>query len=138
VLAHSFAVSCTDSCPRPIQATILFELAAFVASHATSADEKEVSGLEVSAAYMTAAAEAAAELEQTLTEQATSSVDDQGEDEQRERKAKITMCHYLVIVACGCSAEPGTVRNRSLSRHADQLCKHMLLVRLDCSSSFAV
>ena len=45
-----------------------------------------------------------------------------------ELKAKICMCHYLVVIAVGCSAVPGTVALRNLDPYTSRLCKHMLLV----------
>lgn len=101
-------------------------MAAFVASHAVAGQKP--SGVEISNAYMKLAEQSAAELEEELRKQATSGFDEQGEVEQRELKAKITMCHYLVIIACGCSAEPGTVQLCSMAPYAAQLCKNMLLV----------
>lgn len=50
--------------------------------------------------------------------------------EQSELKAMIAMCHYLVLVACGCSGDVETGTMRSMEPFAGQLCKHMLLVRL--------
>lgn len=102
-------------------------MAGFVASHAVAG--KEPSGVAVSQAYMKQAADTAAELEEELTKHAASGSDEHAEVETRELKAKITMCHYLVIIACGCSAEYGTARMRCLAPYAEQLCQHMLLVR---------
>lgn len=112
-----------------VQAPILCEMAAFVASCCKQ-------GEQVSAAYCSLAEQWAAELEQELTEcqEAEASLAEGHLDrkpkhqEMRELKARITMCHYLVVIACGCSASPGAVALRDLEPYAAQLCKHMLLV----------
>ena len=111
-----------------MQATVLFELAAFAASH--TAPGHRISGLQVAEAYMALAAKSAAELEQERNDQTQSGNMEQWELQQREMKAKICMCHYLVVIACGCSAEPGAVGVRSLQPYAQKLCKHILLVCL--------
>ena len=112
-----------------MQAPILCEVAAFVASCCEQ-------GEQVSAAYCSLAEQWAAELEDELTgcQEADASLAEGHPDrgtkqlEMRELKARITMCHYLVVIACGCSASPGAVALRDLEPYAAQLCKHMLLV----------
>lgn len=103
-------------------------MAAFVASCSTH-------GERVSAAYCSLAEQWASELEHELANSqeaearaANEESAEQLQQEQRELKARLTMCHYLVLIACGCSAAPGTVSLRDLAPYAAQLCKHMLLV----------
>jgi hypothetical protein len=110
-----------------IQASVLFEVAAFVASHPPEVGDG-LGQLDICEAYMKLAEATATELEEELAKQVALGVHGQAEVEQRELKAKITMRHYLVIVAHGCCAEPGTVKLQNLSKYAELLCKHMLLV----------
>jgi hypothetical protein len=112
-----------------VQAPILCEMAAFVASCCAE-------GEQVSKGYCDLAEQWATDLEHELScsQQAASSIDEKASSKQRqfehsEIRVKITMCHYLVVIACGCSASPGTVSLRNLKNNAGQLCKHMLLVR---------
>lgn len=111
-----------------VQGPILCEMAAFAASCCTE-------GEQVSKAYCNLAEQWATELESELTDsqQAVPSSGQESSAEQRhlkqrELKAKIAMCHYLVVIACGCSAAPGTGSLRNLEPFAGQLCKHMLVV----------
>ena len=104
-----------------LQAHILFELAAFVSGACPG-------GLQVSKKYMDLAAQWAAELEEELAQQARSGHGTRALVEQSELKAKIAMCHYLVIVARGCSGDNETGQMRSVESFAQQLCQHMLLV----------
>lgn len=104
-----------------LQAHILFELAAFVSGACPGS-------LQVSKQYMDLAAQWATELEEELAQQARSGHGTRALVEQSELKAKIAMCHYLVIVACGCSGDNETGQMRSVESFAQQLCQHMLLV----------
>jgi hypothetical protein len=110
-----------------LQAPILCEIAAFVASCCKG-------GEQVSKAYCDLAECWATELEgERITSQQAAthaSPDESGHQRQCELKAKIIMCHYLVVIACGCSAAPGTIPLRSLDQYACKLCNHMLLVCL--------
>jgi hypothetical protein len=103
-------------------------MASFVAS--CSAE-----GEKVAKGYSDVAQQWATELEHELncSKQTCTNANEQDSSQQRlmeqkELKVKITMCHYLVIIACGCSAAPGTVYLRNLGAFAQQICKHMLLV----------
>lgn len=126
--SYSSDQPCNSHMLHAVQAPILCEMAAFVASCCTE-------GEEVSKAYCSLAEQWATELENELTvsQQAASTLIQDGSAqqiqlEQSELKAKITICHYLVVIACGCSAAPATMSLRNLEPYAGQLCKHMLLV----------
>lgn len=124
----------SSSYAHAVQAPILCEMSAFVAS---CCDEGE----EVSKAYCNLLDQWATDLHRDLelvslcTNQNTSV-----KQRQEELKLKLKMCHYLVVIACGCSAAPGKTELRDLEPYADLLCKHMLLVcfrlRPHRSSSF--
>jgi hypothetical protein len=51
-------------------------------------------------------------------------------EERSELKAKVAFCHFLAVIACGCSSAPDSVHLRNMERCAGQLCKHMILVCL--------
>jgi hypothetical protein len=111
-----------------LQAPILCEMASFVASCCEE-------GVRVAKGYCDVAEQWATELEhelscskKTFSSSNRRKLSEHKLMEQKELQAKITMCHYLVVVACGCSAAPGTVSLRNLGAFAHQLCKHMLLV----------
>jgi hypothetical protein len=101
-------------------------MAAFVASCCPE-------GEEVARGYCEVAEQWATEFEHELrcSEQSSSSCNSlkQRQIAQRELKVKIKLCHYLFVVACGCSAAPGTLVLRNLEDFAGKICKHILLVR---------
>lgn len=117
-----------------MQAPILCEMVAFVAPYC---EEGEL----VCKSYCDVAEQWAARLESDLQHcqqahkpvpHASSPVEITGT--QTELKAKITMCHYLVVIACGCSAAPGTVQLRDLHAFAGQLCRNFVLVCYFCTA----
>jgi hypothetical protein len=104
-------------------------MAAFVASCCPE-------GEQVSKGYCDVVEQWATELEhelscskQAFTDATEKRSSNQRQLEQKELKMKITMCHYLVVIAFGCSAAPATVTLRNLETFAAQICRNMLLVR---------
>lgn len=107
---------------------MIFELAAFVATH--TAEDKPYSGEHVRKAYMQLAEKSASDLARELQKKASSVVHKQGEQEMKELTAKMAMCHYLVIITCGCPVDAISVQIGDSGPYAKQLCKHMVMMRV--------
>lgn len=115
-----------------MQAPILCEMVAFAAPYC-----KE--GESVCKAYCNVAEQWAAKLECDLhhSQQTNESISHASSPEEKtqtqsELQIKITMCHYMVVITCGCSAAPGTVQLRDLKEVTGQLCRNFVLV---CATS---
>jgi hypothetical protein len=117
------------SCCCAVQAPILCEMASFVASCCPEGEEVAMGYCEVAEQWATELRHELSRLTQASSSSRTQHSPKQMQLERKELKVKMAMCHYLVVIACGCSAKPGTVTHRDLRALAGKVCKHMLMVR---------